>query len=561
MEPLPTTAAPKLQGPLPRGGRRKYDQTLIEIIRLAEGTSYRAAQRLRGLWAEGVRFAGEQPERLRAPYSAVFAPLEKYQNISIPAVDYWTAADSPELTDTLADLRDHGPEAGMTVRDFTGEAKTRVQAASVTQRSARGDGEGLSALTHSLARGTVAGADWWQRVWSALQGDSDLPEEATKQRIIEPTLAYLGWDLYGTEVQREYPVDEGGRDEAVDYGLLDEGRPLVLVEAKRLKSLLGEKEARKVLGYARLEETRWCVLTNGRRWKLYNAEWSKNPDEALVGEWELTEGPGFPETVNILSKKAVLGGELDRVAEESMSNQKLLQALNKVLPELEEDLLRGARNRVYGLVHERFAGLTRSSVENFVRKRLQVSLRGGEVPEKIQPVIEKGPVGTEREEDRALGLWPLPGGIHRYVESAVAMLEYVAAKPPRMDDMVRWIKTKFERAKSDKTIPSYINVLRTLGLIVVDGGRIELTLAGQQCLTENPRHVLTTQLRKRVAGVEEILSALESGPLTVGDVHMILLKELGVTWETPNQTKFRLLWMQNVGLIAQDDGRYRLGPT
>ena len=408
------------------------------------------------------------------------------------------------------------------------------------------------------------GGDWWQRVWNVLQSDPDFSEEATKQRIIEPTLAHLGWDLYGTEVRREFPVDEKSRNEKVDYGLVTEDRPLVLIEAKKLRSPLGDKDARQVLGYARLEEIRWCVLTNGRRWKLYNAEWSKDPDEALFREWELTEGPDFPEAINILSNRVVASGELDRVAGESLENQKLLQALNKLLPDLEEDTLNTARNRVYALVHERFPGLTRSSADNFVRKRLQISLRGREAPEMTPPLSARGTFGTSKGGKRALGLWPVPGGIHRYVESSVAMLDYVATKSPTMDEMVEWMKTRFERAKSDDTIRSYVNVLRTLGLIAIDGEQIELTPPGQQCLREDPRRVLAVQLQKRIAGVEEILSALRSGPMTSREVHILLLKELGREWKTPTQTGFRLLWMVNVGLIAADDDRYRLersGPS
>lgn len=221
----------------------------------------------------------------------------------------------------------------------------------------------------------MVGVDWWPRVWGVLQSDHDLSEEATKQRIVEPTLAYLGWDLYGTEVQREYAVDERGRNESVDYALVLGDVPLILLEVKKLRNPLGDKEARQVLGYARLEEIRWCALTNGRKWKLYNADWSKEPDDALFREWELTAGPGFPDAIQILSRGPVAAGELDRTAGESMRSQRMLQELNKVLPELQEASLKLARNRLFAEVRERFPDLTRASIDQFVQERLQLSLR------------------------------------------------------------------------------------------------------------------------------------------------------------------------------------------
>ncbi len=78
--------------------------------------------------------------------------------------------------------------------------------------------------------------------------------------------------MFGSDVVREHTVDRAGRNESVDYALMINNLPRVLIEAKKLGNPLGEKEARQVVGYARLERMQWCVLTNGKRWRLYNAE-------------------------------------------------------------------------------------------------------------------------------------------------------------------------------------------------------------------------------------------------------------------------------------------------
>src|SRR2546427_1210832 len=175
---------------------------------------------------------------------------------------------------------------------------------------------------------------WWERVSSTIVGKTDLSEEATKQRIIEPTLVYLGWDVFGSDVVPEYTVDKAGRNESVDYALLIGDMPKVLLEAKKLRNPLGEKEARQVLGYARLERMQWCVLTNGVKWQLFNADWGDRPDEALVREWELSPGPDFPEAIRLLSKESIASGKLDKETGQSRLNQRMTGALSKLLSDL-----------------------------------------------------------------------------------------------------------------------------------------------------------------------------------------------------------------------------------
>ncbi len=241
----------------------------------------------------------------------------------------------------------------------------------------------------------MAEIDWWRRIQDILQTEQNPSEEATKQRVIEPTLAYLGWDVFGSDVVREYTVQSHGGKDAVDYALTVEDIPKVLIEAKKLANPLGDREARQVLGYARIERVQWCVLTNGRTWRVFNANWGKSPEESLFREWEFNPGPSFPDAVLILSKESVATGKLDREAGESRANQRLLNLFQRELPAVRETGAQAARKILLAAARQEFPGLTRAEVDAFVRERLQVSIRSagpGQPPPAPPPPRQDFPV-------------------------------------------------------------------------------------------------------------------------------------------------------------------------
>jgi len=167
-----------------------------------------------------------------------------------------------------------------------------------------------------------------------------------------------------------------------------------------------------------------------------------------------------------------------------------------------------------------------------------------------------GPVSDER----SLGLWPVPGGVRNYVESTVEMLKHIASASPTLEQMTGWVKKTFERAHSESTIKGYIGVLRTLGLTVFDGENLVVTSEGAECINGDSKTAIATQLQVRVAGVREILEALSVRPLSREEVHSLLLERLGTSWETMQQTDYRLQWMENTALVQKDGGMFTRGP-
>ena len=96
-----------------------------------------------------------------------------------------------------------------------------------------------------------------------------LTEQDTKNALIEPLMASLGWpktDL--RRVRAEYRLTP--RDNPVDYALFDEGRPVAFVEAKALDRGVDDRQSIiQVLNYANAASLEWAILTNGEVWDLY----------------------------------------------------------------------------------------------------------------------------------------------------------------------------------------------------------------------------------------------------------------------------------------------------
>ncbi len=94
-------------------------------------------------------------------------------------------------------------------------------------------------------------------------------EYRTRVVLIDPVLRMYGWDVEdSSSVKLEYEAG-GGR---ADYALInsDDKDAIVVVEAKRLGSDIGEREVMQVLNYANSRNINFMVITNGDNWEMYD---------------------------------------------------------------------------------------------------------------------------------------------------------------------------------------------------------------------------------------------------------------------------------------------------
>ncbi len=112
-------------------------------------------------------------------------------------------------------------------------------------------------------------------------------EEQTKVSLINPYLEHLGFDVRDPRyVQLEYRSDIGSGTERVDYALLKNGIPALLIEAKPATTVLPSEAPVQLRRYAMaLPDLRYCAVTNGVHWHWYAKSHNSgdlNPSPFLV---------------------------------------------------------------------------------------------------------------------------------------------------------------------------------------------------------------------------------------------------------------------------------------
>lgn len=98
-----------------------------------------------------------------------------------------------------------------------------------------------------------------------------LTEEATKHFLILPFIAALGYDIFDiAEVMPEFTADIGIRQkERIDYAILKDGKPIILIECKPVSSNLTVQNEGQLFRYFQTCDARFAVLTNGMQYKFY----------------------------------------------------------------------------------------------------------------------------------------------------------------------------------------------------------------------------------------------------------------------------------------------------
>ena len=113
-------------------------------------------------------------------------------------------------------------------------------------------------------------------------------ETRTRQVLIDPLLRKLGWDVSNPNiVQLEYRM----KQRRPDYALMSKGKPLAVVEAKRLGSDLGDDQIIQALAYAVAGGIPYMIVTDGDKWEMYEVFKQTELEEKLLMKLELSQQP------------------------------------------------------------------------------------------------------------------------------------------------------------------------------------------------------------------------------------------------------------------------------
>ncbi|MFQ8804166.1 MAG: type I restriction endonuclease [Alistipes indistinctus] len=100
--------------------------------------------------------------------------------------------------------------------------------------------------------------------------ESVATEEATKMSFILPLITALGYDIYNPlEVVPEMSCDITRGSDKIDYAIIKDGEPIMLMECKHCKQNL-DLHSTQLARYFVASKARFGVLTNGIEYRFYS---------------------------------------------------------------------------------------------------------------------------------------------------------------------------------------------------------------------------------------------------------------------------------------------------
>lgn len=240
-------------------------------------------------------------------------------------------------------------------------------------------------------------------------------EEGTKNALIMPVLQALGYNVFDPfEVVPEYTSDVGTKKgEKVDYVIMKDGKPAILIECKALNASLNINHASQLYRYFACTEARFAILTNGVEYQFYtDIEAPNKMDDRPFFEFTLEDIDS--RKVTELKKFSKSMFELENIlsnASELKYKKQIRHLLTQELESPTEEFVRLFAKQVYGgtLTQERRAQFTtlvsqafREWVNNRVSERLQNALDGVSPNEEnrlVPTVVSSVPASEEAADE------------------------------------------------------------------------------------------------------------------------------------------------------------------
>lgn len=231
-------------------------------------------------------------------------------------------------------------------------------------------------------------------------------EEATKTALIMPFFTLLDYDVFNPlEFIPEFVADVGTKKgEKVDYAIMKDGKPVILVEAKAVDDTLTKHDAQ-LFRYFTVTEAKFIILTNGIVYKFYTDLEEKN---------KMDEKP-FLE-INILDMTDAQMSELKKFIKDSFDIDTIFNTASELkytsliksqltnqLNNPSDDFVRFLINDFYSGVKtsnvvERFKPIVKKSFQQFVNDFMNDKIKSilanneekqdEEVAEDIEAVVE-----------------------------------------------------------------------------------------------------------------------------------------------------------------------------
>ncbi len=238
-------------------------------------------------------------------------------------------------------------------------------------------------------------------------------EEATKNAFVMPFISALGYDVFNPmEVTPELNADIGTKKgEKVDYAILKDGKPIILVECKGHKADLNKEHASQLYRYFSVTDARFGILTNGIVYWFYTDLDAPNKMDARPF-FEFNMLDAREQDVEELKKFTKAAFDLNGIlttASELKYTRQIKQILADQLQDPTDEFVKFFTAQVYtgtgrmsSAIREQLTQVTRRAFKQFindqVNERLKTAL-GTEARIRTEdqpaaPIVEQKPVAA-----------------------------------------------------------------------------------------------------------------------------------------------------------------------
>jgi hypothetical protein len=234
------------------------------------------------------------------------------------------------------------------------------------------------------------------------QMDSVLTEEATKSALLMPFIQALGYNVFDiTEVVPEYDANVGAsRKYKLDYAILKNGEPIIIIECKHHKERLDSSAYSQLSHYFNSTSARIGVLTNGISYQFYSdLEKPNKLDEKPFLEIDMLslQEPLISELKKI-TKSAFNIDEIITTASELKYTREIKRILAEQFNSPSEEFVKFFAKQIYngafsGGIKQKLTELVKRSFHQFIREKiseiLETATKDTEVkPQESIPVVE-----------------------------------------------------------------------------------------------------------------------------------------------------------------------------
>lgn len=208
-------------------------------------------------------------------------------------------------------------------------------------------------------------------------------EEATKTSLIMPFFALMGYDVFNPEeFMPEYTADVGiKKGEKVDYAILSNGEPTILIEAKCVKEEL-KKHDSQLFRYFGTSKAKFAILTNGIIYRFFTDldEPNKMDEKPFLEINMLDIRESKINELKKFHKSAFDVEQIMDVASQLKFLNEFKNVFNSDIQNPSDELVRYFSNSVYtgqktAKIIEKFRPLVKSALNQFISEMMNDKLK------------------------------------------------------------------------------------------------------------------------------------------------------------------------------------------